>query len=93
MTQETKTLISPTDVIAIHYICGKCGSVLSVPIANEHSVHGSCKMCKSDWFQDVDARKDHIYDMVSAIRSVQRTIASEGVGAPLSVMLEIGLKP
>jgi kynureninase len=90
MTLESKTLISPTDITSIHYGCGKCGSVLAVQVAKEHSVPDRCPTCKSEWFGGAaDSRQNKLYEMIKQIRAVQGTIAIEGSAALLRVSLEI----
>lgn len=89
LTLETKTLISPADITAVHYRCS-CGSSQVIPVSKEHSVPDGCEVCGVHWFDTGDSRQNDIYRMVSAIRAAQVRVSEfGGTGIGLQVALEI----
>jgi hypothetical protein len=90
VTFEKKTVISPADIIAIHYMCTKCGSSQAVPISLQHSVPNNCASCGEHWFSFGDPRQNDLFRMVEYIRAGTARVAEfPNTEVTLQVKLEI----
>ncbi len=48
MTLETKTLVSPTDIVGIEYECKHCGARYTVPVGKFDSAISDCPNCRTE---------------------------------------------
>lgn len=51
MTIQKRTLIAPSDIVAIEYICGHCESRFSVPLGKSDRPLMNCPNCHEAWFR------------------------------------------
>lgn len=90
MTSETRTLISPSDIIGIEFRCRHCKIQVLYPLeSSERPLSGGCPNCKQVWLNFTAKQDDELSVMTRFIESLKtlssRRIAGAEVG--LQIML------
>lgn len=83
MTTQRRTLVSPSDIVAIEYECTKCAARYSVGLSKVDQLLRKCPNCATRWFDETEGRHNMVPRiktgegsddavMASSIESLQR---------------------
>lgn len=59
------------DIKAFQLTCRKCGSVLSIPVAQCDVIPDACSRCQTHWFAGGAAENSDIASLASALRELR----------------------
>jgi predicted Zn finger-like uncharacterized protein len=54
MTKETRTLVSPQDIVGMGFTCPHCSAMFSVPVNKLDRVANNCPNCNQRWVKPPD---------------------------------------
>lgn len=90
MTRETKTTISPSDIIAVEFECLECGIRITQTVAEFKEPFGECPHCRNKWVPTIGGPAYlALRDLIRKIRDFSEKASDSDLKLGVSVRFQL----